>query len=112
MNLGRNYLALAVKDIAVSYAFYQQMGFEAVPDCGSVEEKWLIIRNGDIQLGLYQDMFPTNIITFNPPDVRSVQKSLKASGIQLDQECDESTNGPAYIMLKDPDGNSILIDQH
>ena len=112
MNLGQNYLALAVKDIAASYEFYQKLGFEAVPDCGGIDQKWLILRNGDIQLGLYQDMFPANVITFNPPDVRSVQKSLKSHGVKIDNECDESASGPAYIMLKDPDGNQILMDQH
>jgi len=112
MDLGQNYLALAVKDIAVSYEFYQKLGFEAIPDCGGIEQKWLILRNKDVQIGLYQDMFPTNVITFNPPDVRAIQKSLKAQSVQIDNECDENTQGSAYIMLKDPDGNEILMDQH
>ncbi|GHE50617.1 MULTISPECIES: VOC family protein [Roseivirga] len=112
MNLGKNHLALAVKDIAASYAFYQKLGFEALPNCGSIEDKWLIVRNGNIQLGLYQDMFSKNVITFNPPDVRAVQQALQSRGITLSRTCDENSSGPAYIMLKDPDGNEILMDQH
>ena len=112
MELGQNYLALNVKDIQASYDFYQKLGFEMVPECGGVDQKWMIIRNGNIQLGLFQGMFTTNIITFNPADVRAIQKSIKQSGISVDQECDEDTEGPAYIMLKDPDGNQILMDQH
>lgn len=112
MDLGQNYLALAVKDIAVSFEFYKKLGFQAVPDCGGIEQKWLMLRNGETQLGLFQDMFPANVITFNPPNVRAIQKSLKTEGVQIDNECDETTSGPAYIMLKDPDGNQILMDQH
>lgn len=112
MNLGQNYLALAVKDISASLAFYQKLGFEPVPDCGGIDQKWLMLKNGETQIGLFQDMFPENVITFNPPNVRSIQKSLKVEGIQIDNECDETNTGPAYIMLKDPDGNQILMDQH
>lgn len=112
MELGKNYLALAVKDIRASLAFYEKLGFTADPNCGGVESKWLILTNGDIQIGLYEGMFPENIITFNPTDVRGIQKQLKASGVHIDNECDETTSGPAYIMFKDPDGNQIMMDQH
>lgn len=112
MNLGQNYLALAVKDISASLVFYQKLGFEPVPECGGIEQKWLMLRNGETRIGLFQNMFPKNIITFNPKDVRSIQKSLKAQGIQIDSECDETNSGPASIMFEDPDGNQILLDQH
>ena len=112
MDLGKNYLALSVKDIKASLDFYQKLGFMADPDCGGIDQKWMILRNRDIQIGLYQEMFPDNIMTFNPSDVRSIQKSLKTDGLHIDNECDESTTGPAYIMFKDPDGNQIMMDQH
>jgi len=112
MDLGKHYTALSVKDIAASKVFYENLGFQAVPDVGGVEHKWLILRNGDIQLGLYQDMFPNNTLTFNPPDARGIQKELKSKGIQPKMEADENTTGPCFLILQDPDGNAILIDQH
>ena len=112
MDLGKHYIALNVKDIRASKDFYEKLGFVQDERWGSVEEKWITLNNGDIMIGLYQGMFPQNILTFNPKDVRSIQKELKAKGIALDTECDETTKGPAHISLKDPDGNPILIDQH
>ena len=85
------------------------MGFTVLD--GNAEEKWLILHNGDAVIGLFQGMFEQNIITFNPPDVRSIQAALKAQGIALTQEADPSTSGPAHITLIDPDGNPVLLDQ-
>lgn len=110
MELGHFSISLAVKDIHKSLAFYQKLGFEILD--GKLEDKWIILKNGEAKIGLFQGMFEENIITFNPTDVRSIQKSLKAQGVFLTQEADESTTGPAYVTLADPDGNSILIDQH
>jgi len=122
MNLGALSVSLAVKDIQASRDFYEKLGFEKVG--GDVEANWLIMRNRDHVLGLFQGMFEANILTFNPgwdqncnnidefTDVRDIQRELKAQGISLTSEADQSTSGPASIMLSDPDGNTILIDQH
>ena len=122
MNLGAFSISLAVKDLAKSKAFYQKLGFEVF---GGVEhDNWMILKNGDHIIGLFQDMFDKNIMTFNPgwdqnaqplaefDDVREIQKHLTAEGVTLDSQADSSTTGPASVMLKDPDGNVILIDQH
>lgn len=122
MNLGAFSVSLAVKDLAVSQAFYEKFGFKAVG--GNPEHNWLILRNGEHVLGLFQGMFEGNILTFNPgwnqggeeldsfTDVRELQREFKSHGITLNSEADESTTGPASLMLTDPDGNQILIDQH
>jgi len=122
MKLGTFSISLAVKDIAVSRAFYEKLGFEKVG--GDPRENWLILRNGETTIGLFQGMFERNILTFNPgwtsqaetlkefEDVREIQQSLKAKGLALTSEADESTTGPASLTLIDPDGNPILIDQH
>lgn len=110
MNLGVFSVSLAVKDLKTSRGFYEALGFEAF--AGDEAQNFLILRNGDAKIGLFQGMFETNILTFNPTDVRAIQKSLKASGVALTLEADESTTGPAHIVLNDPDGNAILIDQH
>lgn len=110
MELGTFSISLAVKDIAVSRAFYEKFGFEVID--GVQEHNWLILKNGDAKIGLFQGMFENNIITFNPPDVRAIQKSLKSQGVALIQEADEMTTGPAHSTLIDPDGNAILLDQH
>jgi len=122
MDLGSISLSLAVTDLAASKDFYEKLGF--VQAGGDAEQNWLILRNGDHVLGLFQGMFDTNILTFNPgwdqqcgelesfTDVRKIQRELKTQGITLSSEADESTTGPASIMLSDPDGNQILIDQH
>ncbi|MFK7862959.1 MAG: VOC family protein [Pseudohongiellaceae bacterium] len=122
MNLGAFSVSLAVKDISASQAFYEKLGFIVVG--GNPEDNWLIIRNKDHTIGLFQGMFDKNVLTFNPgwdsqcqplenfTDIRDVQKQLKATGVDLLEEADESTSGPASCMLFDPDGNPILLDQH
>lgn len=120
--LGAFSLSLAVKDLSASQAFYEKLGFKQV--MGEPTQNWLILRNGTITLGLFQGMFDRNTLTFNPgwtaeceplsefTDVRQIQKSVKAQGLTLATEADDSTTGPASLMLMDPDGNPILIDQH
>ena len=122
MKLGAFSVSLAVKDIAASRAFYERLGFEQV--LGDQSQNWLILRNGDTTIGLFQGMFERNMLTFNPgwtqqaeplkqfDDVRDLQRNLKAKALPLTLEADESTTGPASVMLTDPDGNPILIDQH
>ncbi|MDH3747395.1 MAG: VOC family protein [Gammaproteobacteria bacterium] len=122
MNLGAFSVSLAVKDLAASKDFYEKLGFESFG--GDQEQNYLILKNGDHVLGLFQGMFEENILTFNPgwdqggneldsfTDVRELQRELKHRGIALGSEADESTSGPASLMLADPDGNQILIDQH
>ncbi len=121
MNLGTFSLSLAVNDLSASRDFYTRLGFEKV---GGDGEHWLILRNGDTTLGLFQGMFENNLLTFNPgwglqgesldeyDDVRAIQRHLKAAGLTLASEADETTTGPASLTLIDPDGNPILIDQH
>jgi catechol 2,3-dioxygenase-like lactoylglutathione lyase family enzyme len=122
VELGAFSVSLAVKDIDVSKAFYEKLGFEVFG--GDITQNWLILKNGDATIGLFQGMFEENILTFNPgwdrnakpledfKDVREIQQSLKAFGMKLEAEADESTSGPASLMIVDPDGNPILIDQH
>lgn len=122
MNLGSFSVSLAVKDLAKSRGFYEKLGFDAVG--GDPKQNWLILKNGDHVIGLFQGMFEKNILTFNPgwdqganeldsfTDVRELQRELKKRGIALSSEADDSTSGPASLMLSDPDGNQILIDQH
>lgn len=114
MKLGQFSVCLAVKDIHASRVFYENLGFEAYDD--HEDENWMILRQGDAVIGLFQGMFEKNLLTFNPNpqemDVREVQRRLKANGIKLGHEADESTTGPDYLDLVDPDGNPILIDQH
>ena len=122
MELGAFSISLAVKDIEASKRFYEKFGFKAF--AGNASQKWLIVKNGDHAIGLYQGMFEKNILTFNPgwdsnaqklasfTDVRELQRQLKAQGMQLQQEADETTTGPANFVAMDPDGNPILVDQH
>ena len=122
MELGAFSISLAVKDIRASKAFYEKLGFEAFG--GDISQNWLILKNREHVIGLFQGMFEKNMLTFNPgwdqdaqhldafTDVRELQRQLKAEGVELITEADESTTGPAHIMLVDPDGNPILIDQH
>jgi len=122
MELGNFSVSLAVKDIQASKAFYERLGFKA--SMGDISQNWLILKNGDHVIGLFQGMFDKNMMTFNPgwdnnankldhfTDVRELQKKLKAQGVQLMSEADESTTGPASFMVADPDGNPILFDQH
>ncbi len=122
MQLGNFSVSLTVKDIAASRAFYEKLGFTVVG--GDQSKNWLVLKNEETKIGLFQGMFPKNMLTFNPgwdsnkatlpefTDVRDIQKALKARGITPEATADESTTGPAYITLTDPDGNPILIDQH
>ena len=106
-------LSLAVKDIVKSKAFYEKLGFKAL-DCGSVEEKWLIMEQEGFKIGLFQDMFEENIITFIPTDARSIHKELKDQGMEFTMTSDSLSDakGPCHFMMTDPDGNQILFDQH
>ena len=122
MQLGNFSISLAVKDIKASRDFYQKLGF--VVFGGDVEQNWLVMKNENINIGLFQGMFEKNLLTFNPgwdsnahkldsfTDVRVLQEELKAQGIQLESEVEEGTEGPASFTLFDPDGNPILFDQH
>jgi catechol 2,3-dioxygenase-like lactoylglutathione lyase family enzyme len=122
MELGAFSVSLAVKDLEASKRFYEQLGFSSFH--GVQAKNWLIMKNGDHVIGLFQGMFPSNILTFNPgwdqdakqladfTDVRVLQKQLKQAGLKLITEADESTTGPASFVLADPDGNTILVDQH
>ena len=120
MDLGAFSVSLAVKDIDESRRFYEKLGFKALGG----GKNWQILRNGDHTIGIFQGMFEKNILTFNPgwnkeaqpveqyTDVRELQRRLKESGVALTVEADETSTGPAHFMLADPDGNTILVDQH
>jgi lactoylglutathione lyase len=122
MKLGAFSVSLSVKDIHASKAFYENLGFSDLG--GDISQNWLIMKNENCNIGLFQGMFEKNILTFNPgwdenaknldsfTDVREIQRHLKERGIQLQTEADESSEGPAHITLEDPDGNQILVDQH
>jgi catechol 2,3-dioxygenase-like lactoylglutathione lyase family enzyme len=122
MDLGNFSVSLAVKDLAASRAFYEKLGFEAFG--GDPAHNWLILKNGEHVIGLFQGMFERNTLTFNPgwdsnaqrledfTDVRELQRRLKEQGVALVAEADETTTGPAYFMAIDPDGNPVLVDQH
>lgn len=122
MKLGAFSISLSVKDLKKSKEFYENLGFHAF--AGSMEQNYLIMKNGNALIGLFQGMFEANILTFNPGwdenaknleefnDIREIQKHLKSKGIPLMTEADEKTTGPASLMATDPDGNLILIDQH
>ena len=109
MNLGQFSLSLAVKDIAASREFYEKLTFKVID--GNQSEGWLILRSGETVIGLFQDKFERNLLTFNPSDVRAIQAHLKQQGVTLIQEA-KPGEGPAHITLVDPDGNPILFDQH
>lgn len=119
MNLGQFSLSLAVKDMSVSLEFYQKLGFEVI-DGGHINEgfpdsdttSWRILKSESVVIGLFQGMFENNIMTFNPKDVRGIQQQLKKNNISLIKEADESTEGPEHLILTDPDGNQIMMDQH
>jgi catechol 2,3-dioxygenase-like lactoylglutathione lyase family enzyme len=122
MQLGNFSVSLAVKDIAASRSFYEKLGFTSFT--GDASQNWLIMKNGDAIIGLFQGMFEKNILTFNPgwdgnaqplaafTDVRELQRQLKAQGVQFATEADESGTGPASFVVVDPDGNPVLVDQH
>jgi len=109
MDLGKFSLSLSVKDIAASRAFYEKLSFKVVD--GKQSDGWLILQSGNTYIGLFQDKFEKNLLTFNPKDVRSIEAQLKEEGIDLIEES-KGDEGPAYITLIDPDGNPILFDQH
>lgn len=122
MQLGTFSLSLNVKDLEASRAFYEKLGFKTFG--GEATQGWLILKNGDCVIGLFQGMFEKNMLTFNPgwdnnakgldsfTDVRELQRQLRAQGIEFQTEADETTTGPAYFVITDPDGNPILMDQH
>lgn len=122
MKLGAFSISLSVKDINASKSFYENLGFRVF--AGSLEQNYLIMKNGNALVGLFQGMFENNILTFNPgwdenaanlpsfDDVRTIQKQLKDKGVNIMGEADESSSGPASFMVTDPDGNTILFDQH
>jgi lactoylglutathione lyase len=122
MELGAFSISLTVKDLEASRSFYEKFGFKIFG--GDAAQNWLILKNGDCIVGLFQGMFDKNILTFNPgwdsnaqnlatfTDVRELQRQLKAQGVQMMTEADESTTGPASFIAVDPDGNPVLVDQH
>lgn len=122
MELGAFSISLAVKDIAASRAFYEKLGFAVFG--GHQEHRWLIMKNGTTLIGLFEGMFEKNMLTFNPGwdsdaqpldgflDVRDIQRQLRAQGVEPDPVADENGSGPGHLMVTDPDGNPILIDQH
>ena len=122
MELGNFSVSLAVKDIEASKVFYEKLGFTVF--MGNQSQNWLIMKNGERIIGLFQGMFDKNIMTFNPgwnsdaqklsefTDVRELQRQLKSKGITMITEADENSSGAASFMIADPDGNTILIDQH
>lgn len=122
MELGAFSISLTVKDLEASKAFYEKFGFAAFG--GDATSNWLILKNGDHVIGLFQGMFERNILTFNPgwnnnaqqldsfTDVRELQRQLKDQGVEFVQEADETTTGPASFLAVDPDGNPVLVDQH
>lgn len=122
MKLGAFSVSLNVKDIKASKLFYEKLGFTVFG--GDINQNYLIMKNGDSLLGLFQGMFEKNILTFNPgwdananklenfDDIRDIQEQLKKEGVHLEREIDKNTSGPASMTLLDPDGNVILLDQH
>jgi catechol 2,3-dioxygenase-like lactoylglutathione lyase family enzyme len=122
MKLGAFSVSLSVNDLQVSKKFYETLGFEVF--AGQEEKNYLILKNGDCLIGIFQGMFEGNILTFNPgwdqnaaklkeyDDIRTIQKHLKKNGISLDKEANENTSGPESTVFKDPDGNIIMLDQH
>lgn len=122
MDLGAFSISLSVKDIQASKAFYEKFGFKEFG--GDAAQNWLILKNSDTIIGLFQGMFERNSLTFNPgwdssahqvdkfTDVRELQRQLKAQGVQFISEADETTTGPASFIASDPDGNPIMVDQH
>ena len=122
MNLGAFSVSLNVKDIQASKAFYETLGFTVFG--GDAAQNWLIMKNGDHIIGLFQGMFESNILTFNPgwdqntnkleefTDVRELQRHLKEQGVKLESEVEADTSGQGFFLLLDPDGNPVLFDQH
>ena len=109
MDLGNFSISLSVQDLARSRAFYEAFGFTQIG--GDPAQSWLILRNGEAKIGLFQGMFEGNMLTFNPSDARSIQAAIKGAGYALEHEAADG-DGPAHFAVKDPDGNLILVDQH
>lgn len=122
MQLGAFSLSLTVRDLAASRAFYERLGFATLG--GEPAENWIILKNGECVIGLFEGMFERNMLTFNPgwdqsaqpvgafEDVRELQRELREQGVEFVETADESTTGPAYFVINDPDGNPVLVDQH
>jgi predicted lactoylglutathione lyase len=122
LELGNFSVSLAVKDIKASMAFYQKLDFKQVG--GKLEQNWVVLQNGNARIGLFQGMFDKNILTFNPgwtkdketmkefDDVRELQRAFKSRGLTMAPEADMTTQGPAFFEVTDPDGNTLLFDQH
>jgi catechol 2,3-dioxygenase-like lactoylglutathione lyase family enzyme len=122
MDLGAFSVSLAVKDLEASRSFYEKLGFAAMG--GDPTQGWLILKNGTTVVGLFQGMFERNILTFNPgwdqdakplaafTDVRDLQRSLDAAGVAITTRTDPDGQGPGHVVLEDPDGNVIMLDQH
>lgn len=122
MSIGAFSVSLNVKDIVISKSFYEKIGFQVFH--GDIEQKWLIMKNKDCTIGLFEGMLDNNILTFNPgwdneakevdlfKDIRELQKEFREKGIQFESEVDESSKGPGSFVICDPDGNTILVDQH
>lgn len=122
MKLGAFSVSLSVKDIHASKLFYENLGFSVFG--GDLEKNYLIMKNGNALIGLFQGMFENNILTFNPgwdenakklssfEDIREIQQNLKEKNMKFESEVAENTSGPASFVLLDPDGNAILVDQH
>ena len=122
MKLGCFSISLSVKDIKVSKAFYQKLGFEVFH--GDEQHGWLIMKNGETNIGLFQGMFEKNILTFNPgwdqsgnntqafDDIREIQTHLLDNGVAIEKMTEPESDGPAHIVFEDPDGNQIMLDQH
>lgn len=122
LEFGNFSVSLAVKDIHASLAFYQKLDFKQVG--GNLAQNWVVLQNGTARIGLFQGMFDKNILTFNPgwnkdketlanfQDVRELQRALKSRGLTLAPEADMTTTGPAFFEVTDPDGNTLLVDQH
>jgi lactoylglutathione lyase len=122
MELGAFSVSLPVNDLEVSKLFYEKLGFTVFG--GDPSQNWLIMKNGDHAIGLFQGMFDQNILTFDPgwnsdaqelkdfPDVRELQHQIKSRGVELLSEADENTSGAASFMIVDPDANTMMVDQH
>ncbi|MFN2159358.1 MAG: VOC family protein [Anaerolineales bacterium] len=122
MDLGAFSISLTVKDLGTSKSFYEKLGFQEFG--GDASQNWLIMKNGEATIGLFQGMFEKNMLTFNPgwdqnantpeqfTDIRELQRNLTAQNVEFISEADESTTGPASFIIEDPDGNPILVDQH
>jgi lactoylglutathione lyase len=122
MDLGAFSISLTVKDLGTSKSFYEKLGFQEFG--GDASQNWLIMKNGEATIGLFQGMFEKNMLTFNPgwdqnantpeqfTDIRELQRNLKGRNVEFISEADESTTGPASFIIEDPDGNPILVDQH